>query len=46
MKTLKRLHKRTTLENKIGLPIAVFIILPLLISISIKVATTKHIIFY
>ena len=46
MNKLKRLHKKTSLETKIGVPIALFIILPLLISISIKVANTKHIIFY
>ena len=45
MKTLKRLHKQTELNVKIGLPIFVLIIVPLLISITIKVLNTKNIIF-
>ena len=45
MKTLKRLHKQTELNVKIGLPIVVLIIVPLLISITIKVLNTKNIIF-
>jgi len=45
MKTLKRLHRNTELSVKIGLPILALIILPLLVSITIKVLTTQNIIF-
>ena len=45
MNKLKKLHKSTSLETKIGLPIAMLIIVPLLVSITVKVLTTSNIIF-
>jgi len=45
MKTLKKLHEQTELSVKIGLPILVLIILPLLVTIAIEVLTRKNIIF-
>ena len=45
MKTLKKLHSETSTSTKIGLPIVILIILPLLVSITTKVLTTQNIIF-
>jgi|APSaa5957512535_1039671.scaffolds.fasta_scaffold00323_46 hypothetical protein len=45
MKTLKRLHRETSVRVKIALPIVIFIIIPLIISLSIIVANTRNIIF-
>ena len=43
--TIKRLHRQAGLEVKIGLPILVLVILPLLISLTVKLLQTKNIIF-
>ena len=45
MRKLRVLHRKTSLEAKVGLPIAIFIILPLIFAISYKVLTTSNIIF-
>jgi hypothetical protein len=45
MRKLRVLHRKTSLETKIGLPIAIFIILPLIIAITHKVLNTSNIIF-
>ena len=45
MKTLKKLHSETSTSTKIGLPIAILIILPLLISLTVKVLNTQNVIF-
>ena len=46
MNKLKSLHQKTSLHVKIAMPIAVFFILPLAIALTVKVLTTKNIIFY
>ena len=43
--TIKRLHRKAGLEVKIGLPILVLVVLPLLISLTVKLLQTKNIIF-
>ena len=45
MKTLKNLHKKTSKINKVGTPIALLIILPLLMAITMEVLSRKNIIF-
>ena len=45
MKTLKNLHKQTSLDIKIGLPVVIFMILPLTYILMYTVFTNRNIIF-
>ena len=45
MKILKRLHKMTSPTDKAGVLITLFFILPLIVSLTVKVLSTKNIIF-